>query len=205
LGKFVRVCLLILVVLFLCALGLAVYAWYPSISLAEALQREGLTVESLKKNKENVLVRIYKKETRLDLIYEDKVIKSYRVSTGPGLPEGEKPPEKIGTIDRALITLCYHPGDKQVRGDFRTPEGDYHLVHDFRLSAANYKFALISYPDAEDRRLSSDPGGDIGIHGLHPKLDWLGRLHVHDELFMPRPWAPRPRPPHPRMRCPQQP
>jgi murein L,D-transpeptidase YafK len=60
-------------------------------------------------------------------------------------------------------------GHKEQEGDFRTPEGTYHI--EARNSASEYFLSLkISYPNASDRaharQLGVDPGGQIMIHGL---------------------------------------
>ncbi len=87
-----------------------------------------------------------------------------------------------GSVIRTYsVALGAQPkGHKEKRGDERTPEGIYYL--DFRN--ANSKFFRsyhISYPDSTDRshahQRGADPGGDIMIHGLPEKLDWIGRWH----------------------------
>ncbi len=91
-----------------------------------------------------VLVR--KSERRLYLLRGDEILRSYRVALG-------------------LNPL----GHKEREGDFRTPEGRYHLVRrnprsDFFLSMK------VSYPNDADlrnaRRNGWRPGGSIMIHGL---------------------------------------
>ncbi len=67
------------------------------------------------------------------------------------------------------VGLGFAPvGDKTVRGDGRTPEGDYRI--DRRNPQSQFYLSLgISYPNAEDvayaRSLGKSPGGDIFIHG----------------------------------------
>ncbi len=67
------------------------------------------------------------------------------------------------------IALGIRPvGDKQVEGDFRTPEGSYLL--DRRNPNSDYFLSIhISYPNAEDirqaRQRGEPPGGAIMIHG----------------------------------------
>jgi murein L,D-transpeptidase YafK len=87
-----------------------------------------------------------------------------------------------GSVIRSYyVALGARPkGDKEMRGDERTPEGTYYL--DFRN--ANSKFFRsyhISYPDSNDKshshRRGMDPGGDIMVHGLPEKLAWIGRWH----------------------------
>jgi murein L,D-transpeptidase YafK len=60
-------------------------------------------------------------------------------------------------------------GPKQREGDYRTPEGRYHIEE--KKSDSDFFLALrISYPNAADiegaRRLGVNPGGQIMIHGL---------------------------------------
>ena len=92
-------------------------------------------------------VLVKKSERKLFLFREGRVLKSFDISLGLN-PEGAK----------------------QMEGDFRTPEGVYHLEaknpnSDFFLSIK------ISYPSEGDRREArrrgKDPGGQIMIHG-HP-------------------------------------
>ncbi|MBT8441876.1 MAG: L,D-transpeptidase family protein [Gammaproteobacteria bacterium] len=67
------------------------------------------------------------------------------------------------------IALGFVPtGDKEVEGDYRTPEGDYMLTE--RNPASDYFLSIqISYPNKQDertaRRRGQDPGGQIMIHG----------------------------------------
>lgn len=75
--------------------------------------------------------------------------------------------------DRVLrtmdVALGFVPnGDKLEEGDFRTPEGRYHLTK--RNAASDYFLSIqISYPNDEDVRVARargvDPGGQIMIHG----------------------------------------
>ncbi len=93
---------------------------------------------------DKILVR--KSERRLYLLKGAEVIRSYRVALGLN-PEGPKERE----------------------GDFRTPEGNYHLVR--RNPRSDYFLSLeVSYPNDLDleraRRNRWEPGGSIMIHGL---------------------------------------
>jgi len=60
-------------------------------------------------------------------------------------------------------------GKKQVAGDFKTPEGLYH-INNKNPQSQFHKSLGISYPNKEDilvaRKLHHSPGGDIMIHGL---------------------------------------
>lgn len=91
-------------------------------------------------------VVVYKKERRMELHSNGKVLRTYRVSLG----------------DNPV-------GHKLYEGDKRTPEGDY--VLDWRKHDSNfYKAIHISYPNDEDRAKAAawgqSPGGRIMIHGL---------------------------------------
>ena len=76
-----------------------------------------------------------------------------------------------GVIVRTMeVALGLVPeGHKLQEGDFRTPEGLYHI--EAKNPDSDYFLSLkISYPNAEDRArarsLGVDPGGQIMIHGL---------------------------------------
>jgi murein L,D-transpeptidase YafK len=97
---------------------------------------------------DHVVVR--KSERRLFLMHGDSAVRSYKVALGLN-PEGQK--------ERA--------------GDFRTPEGRYHLARrnprsDFFLSIQ------VSYPNDTDLKRAHhnhwDTGGSIMIHGLPNQL-----------------------------------
>ncbi|WP_166417722.1 L,D-transpeptidase family protein [Cochlodiniinecator piscidefendens] len=72
-------------------------------------------------------------------------------------------------LRRYNVALGFAPaGDKQVQGDGRTPEGEYHI--DRRNPESMFHLSLgISYPNEQDRAeaaaLGQPPGGDIFIHG----------------------------------------
>ena len=75
-----------------------------------------------------------------------------------------------GEVLRAYdVGLGFAPaGDKKIRGDGKTPEGDYHI--DRRNPESQFYLSLgISYPNANDRAearaMGKSPGGDIFIHG----------------------------------------
>lgn len=94
------------------------------------------------------------------------------------------------------VALGLNPtGAKRKAGDFRTPEGLYHISA--RNPNSKFHRALrISYPSAEDvaraRALGVSPGGDVMVHGLpngqgdvgmfHRSYDWTnGCVAVTDE------------------------
>lgn len=94
-------------------------------------------------------VRVYKSKHRMDLLFQGRVIKSYRVMLGRG-----------------------GKGAKQKQGDNLVPEGKYFL--DFKNpESLFYKSLHISYPNEEDTRRANEagvePGGDIMIHGYPNK------------------------------------
>ena len=77
------------------------------------------------------------------------------------------------------VGLGFAPaGDKKIRNDGKTPEGDYHI--DRRNPNSQFYLSIgISYPDqndiAEARALGKSPGGDIFIHGRPWKYRKGGR------------------------------
>ena len=96
------------------------------------------------------LVIVHKSKTRIYLLNDNKVFKSFRIALGAN-PKGHK----------------------QQEGDERTPEGRYIL--DYKKSdSAFYKAIHISYPNKDDikraRELGVDPGGQIMIHGQKNQL-----------------------------------
>jgi|SRR5579862_2255094 len=102
-------------------------------------------------------VVLLKKERMLELLYQGKVIKSYKVALG-GVPTGPKTQQ----------------------GDHKTPEGLY--VLDARNAHSQfYKSIHISYPSASDRVAARKrgvlPGGDVFIHGLPNGYAWIGTSH----------------------------
>jgi len=74
------------------------------------------------------------------------------------------------------IRLGRNPeGDKEQRGDGRTPEGEF--IVDRRNPRSSFHLSLgINYPRPEDileaEALGVDPGGDIFIHGRGPNHRW---------------------------------
>jgi murein L,D-transpeptidase YafK len=100
---------------------------------------------------------VLKKERRLELISEGKVVKTYKVALG-GDPLGPK----------------------TMQGDHKTPEGTYIL--DFRNAHSQfYKSIHISYPNEHDRALAQQkgalPGGDVFVHGLPNGYGAIGAAH----------------------------
>jgi murein L,D-transpeptidase YafK len=88
---------------------------------------------------------VVKSERKLYLLKEGKVLRSFDIALG-------------------LIPS----GPKRREGDFKTPEGIYHLGA--RNPSSDYFLSIrISYPDAQDvaraRAAKVSPGGQIMIHG----------------------------------------
>ena len=104
------------------------------------------------------LIVIEKANRTLHLYCNGEVIKTYRVALG-GNPVGPK----------------------RVRGDEKTPEGEY--VIDGRYLKSQFHRALhISYPNTADRarakREGVDPGDAILIHGLPNGAGAIGAAHL---------------------------
>lgn len=102
-------------------------------------------------------VVVSKKEHRLTLLSEGKLLKTYKVALG-GDPIGPKTRQ----------------------GDHKTPEGMY--VLDRRNEHSRfYRSIHISYPSAKDmavaRKLGVSPGGDVYVHGLPNGFGWVGAGH----------------------------
>lgn len=100
----------------------------------------------------------------------------------------EKSQHRLALFSRARMIRDYqvalgrNPGQKEQRGDGKTPEGKYKITE----KNPNSKFhiaLLLSYPNDEDLKraheLGVDPGSDIEIHGLQNGLDWVGSIHKY--------------------------
>ncbi len=103
-------------------------------------------------------ILIEKKERRLTLISEGRVLKAYKIALG-GNPNGPK----------------------ERQGDNKTPEGTY--IIDSRNKDSGYHLSLhISYPNEKDKRrakkLGVSPGGDIMIHGIKNGFSWVSNSHA---------------------------
>lgn len=91
------------------------------------------------------LVVVVKRRRLLQLLYRDRVMRTYRVALGSN-----------------------PVGPKRERGDGRTPEGLYRI--DYKKPESKFSLALhIDYPSERDRAGAAargvDPGGAIYIHG----------------------------------------
>jgi len=159
--------------------ALLLFAYFPGRSLKSAATAHGLEWRNVSHDRRNISLRVYKGQKRLEVLFKGDVIKTYRVSTGPGIPAGSKVPRPDESRLLSLLRgFWYFPGDKREAGDLRTPEGDYYLATSFHPSENTYRFALLSYPDAAHRQRSRNPGDNVGIHGIAGPLNWLGRLHT---------------------------
>ncbi len=102
------------------------------------------------------VVLVSKSERRLDLVNQNGIFASFKVTFG-GEPVGHK----------------------EMQGDERTPEG--HYILDYKNSNSKfYKSIHISYPNSEDRanarKRGVDPGGDIMIHGQKNGMGWASPI-----------------------------
>lgn len=135
--------------------------------------------EGVSENKQAMLnnividkVFVDKSARTLQLLSDDKVIKSYHIALG-GNPVGHK----------------------QQQGDKRTPTGSYILDYKNEKSKF-YRSIHVSYPNAADKARAKsrgvNPGGDIMIHGqkngfghlatLNQQRDWTdGCIAVTDD------------------------
>ncbi|MEM6728806.1 MAG: L,D-transpeptidase family protein [Pseudomonadota bacterium] len=101
-------------------------------------------------------IMAFKEERKLVLLHEDEILRTFDFELG------------------------FAPvGDKDVRGDGKTPEGRYFI--DRKNPNSSFHLSIgISYPNQADREkaaaLGMDPGGDIFIHGTPRKFgrqdDW---------------------------------
>ena len=90
-------------------------------------------------------IRVYKSKHQMDLLFQGKVVKTFRVMLGRG---GSKAKSK--------------------QGDNLVPEGKY--IIDYKNPDSQFFKSLhISYPNDEDKRRAAEagvePGGDIMVHG----------------------------------------
>lgn len=92
-------------------------------------------------------------------------------------------------ISRHRVSLGKNSrGTKLKRGDYKTPEGTYHIVQKAK-DRKYYKHLSISYPNAKDKKRSKklgfNPGGGITIHAQVP-WNWKGS---HDDYTLARNWT----------------
>ena len=104
---------------------------------------------------------VLKSQHTLTLLSHGKPIKTYKVALGT---DGS--------------------GPKEHQGDHKTPEGKY--IIDAKNPKSRFHLALhVSYPNAADKAHAKaqglPPGGDIMIHGVEKKYEYLGSLqHNYD-------------------------
>jgi murein L,D-transpeptidase YafK len=68
-------------------------------------------------------------------------------------------------------------GDKQSKGDNKTPEGHYFVEAKLGLGVSKYRKSLrVSYPSPEQIKMGKK-GSDIMIHGLGSKYHYFGKFH----------------------------
>ncbi len=101
---------------------------------------------------------VTKHKRRLDLISNNTVIKSYKISLGR-IPKGHK----------------------KYEGDKRTPEGLYY-INDKNPNSGYHRNLGISYPNPQDIKhaesVGKNPGGLIKVHGIKNGFGWVGRFHL---------------------------
>lgn len=113
-----------------------------------------------KKIPENSIDKIvvYKSRRIMQVFTGNELVKVYRIALGKD-PVGHKCQE----------------------GDFKTPEGLYH-INDKNPNSQFYKNLGISYPNEKDienaQALGQSSGGDIKIHGLRNGRGYRGKLHL---------------------------
>jgi len=77
------------------------------------------------------------------------------------------------------ISIGKKPGRKRIRGDMKTPEGEY-FINEKNPNSNFHKSLLLSYPDSNDIKLAARfmklAGGEIEIHGLNNQYKFIGRF-----------------------------
>jgi len=106
-------------------------------------------------------VVVHKAQRRLDLMRGGTVVRTYHIALG-----------------------LNPTGQKERSGDFRTPEGNYHL--DRRNARSDYFLSIkVSYPNDEDLKRARarhwDSGGSIMIHGLPNLLKHQIEYYEHND------------------------
>lgn len=101
---------------------------------------------------------VTKHKHTLDLISNNQIVKSYKIS--------------IGRVSK---------GRKEFEGDNKTPEGFY-FVNDKNANSDYHKNLGISYPNEMDikhsKTIGKNPGGLIKIHGMKNGFGWIGRFNL---------------------------
>ena len=88
-------------------------------------------------------------------------------------------------IKKYKVALGLNPiGPKEVEGDYKTPEGLYH-INEKNPTSRYHKSLGISYPNQKDieraKALGKRPGGDIMIHGLMKNMNNKGKDHIKSD------------------------
>jgi len=103
-------------------------------------------------------VVVTKHKRTLDLISNNQIVKSYKISLGR-VPKGQK----------------------EFEGDKKTPEGLY-FIKDKNPNSGYHKNLGISFPNEQDfkraKSIGKSPGGLIKIHGIRNGFGWIGGLHL---------------------------
>jgi murein L,D-transpeptidase YafK len=109
-------------------------------------------------------IEIIKHQRIMNLIRDDKIVKTYKISLGRN-PKGAKREE----------------------GDKKTPEGRYFIKR--KNPSSRYHLALeISYPNPEDKsraeKLGKNPGNNIMIHGLPNYISYMPEFTQKTQRWM---------------------
>lgn len=88
---------------------------------------------------------------------------------------------KAVMVKQYKVSLGRQPrGHKRMRGDNKTPEGEY-LISGKNPNSKFYLSLRISYPNEQDtiwaEQRGYSPGGDIMIHGLPNRRGFIGSAH----------------------------
>lgn len=101
---------------------------------------------------------VTKHKRTLDLISNNQIVKSYKISLGR-VPKGQK----------------------EFEGDKKTPEGLY-FINDKNPNSGYHKNLGISFPNEQDikraKSIGKSPGGLIKIHGIRNGFGWIGGFHL---------------------------
>jgi murein L,D-transpeptidase YafK len=139
-----------------------------AVSEGDAAELTADTVKAKKPKKRAPFVNwhidslaVHKAQRQLLVFSQHKLVKEYRVALG------------INPV-----------GKKEVEGDYKTPEGLYHIDGKNPFSQY-YKSLGVSYPNEDDRAhakaLGQKPGGDIKIHGLMKHMNNGGKNHIKSD------------------------
>jgi murein L,D-transpeptidase YafK len=104
-------------------------------------------------------IQIDKSLRKMTLFYKKNQLACYTIALG-----GPRP-------------FFIHPeGPKRFQGDFKTPEGLYRII--LKRKHPKYHRSLkISYPEDDLVAMKNgNPGGEILIHGLTNKFNWVGKF-----------------------------